>query len=98
MSGIPHPINVNIAIVITSKGIRKLCYLHNTVKHVLSRLDTYMRTQQMDTKFWQKQCGESRIEKNNIKVGFREVCCDYMVWIHLANNRIQGQGILKEAY
>jgi len=44
MSGIPPPINVRIAIVITSKGIRKLYYLHNTVKHILSGLDTYMGT------------------------------------------------------
>jgi len=44
MSGIPHPINVKIPIVVTNKGIRKLYYLHNTVKHKLSRLDTYMAT------------------------------------------------------
>jgi hypothetical protein len=44
MSGIPHPINVKIAIVVTNKGIRKLYYLHNTVKHILWRLDIYMGT------------------------------------------------------
>jgi len=41
MSGIPHTINVKIVIVITNKGIRKLYYLHNAVKHILSRLDTW---------------------------------------------------------
>jgi hypothetical protein len=44
MSGIPHPINVKIAIVFTNKGIRKLYYLHNTVNHILSALDTYTGT------------------------------------------------------
>jgi hypothetical protein len=52
----------------------------------------------MDAKFWQKQCREDHINKINIKVDFRELFCDYMVWIHPANNRIQGQGVLKEAY
>jgi hypothetical protein len=42
MSGIPHPINVKISIVTINKGIAKLYYLHNIVKHILSVLDSYI--------------------------------------------------------
>lgn len=44
MSGMSQSIDVKIAIVTNSKGIRKLYHLNNTVKRILSRPDTYMGT------------------------------------------------------